>query len=297
MKYGPLVFLAALFALSLSWFGFVLVPQVELGRMPQGTNLVTQQLYPLARSGQAHQGAEVYRANGCFYCHSQQIGQSGTVCNLILTEAGTNLTALANALVLVDPSFAKTNVMEFLASLPQTVLHGVDRTTADNAAKALKDAGAKRAVEIVPVGPDIARGWGKRHSVAADYVYDWPVMLGSQRIGPDLANIGVRRGDANWQLRHLYLPETEVKGSRMPSFKYLFEVKKIGHVPSPDALPVTDESVPKGFEIVPKPEARQLVAYLLSLQSDAPLYEAPLSAPAPPAPLTNSVSTNSAAAK
>ena len=291
MKYGPLVFLAALFALSLSWFGFVLVPQVELGRMPQGTNLVTQQLYPLARSGQAHQGAEVYRANGCFYCHSQQIGQSGTVCNLILTEAGTNRTALANALVLVDPSFAKTNVIEFLSSLPQTVLHGVDRTTADNAAKALKDAGAKRVVEIIPVGADIARGWGKRHSVAADYVYDWPVMLGSQRIGPDLANIGVRRADANWELRHLYEPKSEVQGSMMPSFKYLFEVRKIGRVPSVDALQVSGGAPKDGFEIVPKPEARQLVAYLLSLQSDAPLYEAPLSAPAPAAPSTNSAAT------
>jgi len=38
-----------------------------------------------------------------------------------------------------------------------------------------------------------------------------------------------------------------------------------------------------GYEIVPKPEAKQLVAYLLSLHSDAPLFEAPMSPPAAPA--------------
>lgn len=293
MKYGPLVFLAAFFALSLSWFGFVLKPQVELGRMAQVTNSVSSQLYPLARPGQAHQGVEVYRANGCFYCHSQQIGQSGTVCDVILTDAGTNTTAVADALVRANPFFAKLNVTEFLSSLPKTVLQGVDRTAGDTATKALKKAGAKAELQIVPVGPDIARGWGKRRTVAQDYVYDWPVMLGSQRVGPDLANVSLRWPDANWHLRHLYAPPAEVKGSTMPGFRFLFEVKKIGRVPSPDALSLTGASAPSpGYEVVPKPEARELVAYLLSLQSDAPLYEAPLSMPAPPV-----APTNSAAAK
>jgi cytochrome c oxidase cbb3-type subunit 2 len=45
-------------------------------------------------------------------------------------------------------------------------------------------------------------------SVAADYLYDFPVQLGSLRAGPDLANIGVRAPDANWQLQHLYAPKS-----------------------------------------------------------------------------------------
>jgi len=58
----------------------------------------------------------------------------------------------------------------------------------------------------------------------------------------------------------------------------LFEVRKeINGTPSADAL----TSLPKefapadGYEVVPKLEAKQLVAYLLSLRADAPLYEAP----------------------
>ena len=43
-------------------------------------------------------------------------------------------------------------------------------------------------------------GWpASSVSVAADYLYDQPVMLGSQRIGPDLTNVGLRQPDAAWQ--------------------------------------------------------------------------------------------------
>ena len=42
MKFGPLVFLAAFLALSASWCGFVLTPQVQLGRAVQETNSVVK---------------------------------------------------------------------------------------------------------------------------------------------------------------------------------------------------------------------------------------------------------------
>lgn len=293
MKYGPLVFLAALFALSLSWFGFVITPQAELGRQVQETNAVnTAALYPQPRLGLAHQGAEVYRANGCFYCHSQQVGQTGMACDVVLTAVGTNLSDIAEAVVQVNPALAKSNLKEFFGTLPQTVLHEVDRIDADAALKKLKLPDVKTELHIVATGPDMARGWGKRRNVAADYLYDWPVMLGSQRVGPDLANVGARLPDANWQMRHLYAPQAEVKGSIMPSYQFLFEKRKIGRVPSPDALQLSgDFAPPAGYEIVPKPAAIQLAAYLLSLKSDAPLYEAPFSGSATATPAVASNST------
>ena len=43
-----------------------------------------------------------------------------------------------------------------------------------------------------------------------------------------------------------------------------------------------------GYEIVPTTEARALVAYLLSLRAETPLFDAPLTAPAAaPGPATN----------
>jgi mono/diheme cytochrome c family protein len=124
MNYGPLVFLAAFFALSASWFGFVLTPQVQLGRQQQATNVVnTAELYPQARPGLAHQGLEVYRANNCAACHSQQVGQTGVVVDVLLTEAGTNLTAVAEALKKFDAAATEAGLA---GGLPKTVLKSGD---------------------------------------------------------------------------------------------------------------------------------------------------------------------------
>jgi cytochrome c oxidase cbb3-type subunit 2 len=287
MNYGPLLFLAAFFALAGSWFGFVLTPQAQIGRLQPTNMLGTTTLYPQARPGLARQGLEVYRANGCADCHTQQLRQNGTVCDVVLSAAGTNLPAVITALLKVKPDLSEPRASQWLSSLPQPVLQGLQPAEADAAVKALNGAGAKAAVSVVPLGPDLARGWGKRRNVARDFLFDYPVVLGSQRIGSDLANLGARQPDAGWHLRHLYAPRLEVKGSAMPPYRFLFEKRKIQRSPSPDAMVLPpDLAPPPGYEIVPKPEAGALVAYLLSLRADAPLFEAPLtvaSAPAAPA--------------
>ena len=42
-------------------------------------------------------------------------------------------------------------------------------------------------------GSDKERGWGDHQSVARDYIYETRVQLGESRLGPDLANAGVRK--------------------------------------------------------------------------------------------------------
>src|SRR5512142_1898283 len=117
MNHGPLIFLAAFFALASSWCGFVLTPELQIGRLQQ-TNTIgsVSATYPVARPGLARQGREVYRANGCAYCHSQQVGQTGTMLDIALTEAGTNQAATTAALL----NLAKTSANEasVLTALP-----------------------------------------------------------------------------------------------------------------------------------------------------------------------------------
>ena len=278
MNPGPLAFLAAFVALAFSWAGYVLAPQIQIGREQPGTNTVnTAELYPQARPGLARQGLEVYRAEGCAACHTEQVGQTGTMCEVLLTDAGTNQAALVTTLL--KAGLGKSNPGQFLSDLPKALLRTADPDEADRLVNALKSAGAKAALRVVPVGPDITRGWGKRRSVARDYLYDDPVMVGSLRIGPDLANAGVRLPDLHWHLRHLYAPRSEVKGSVMPPYRYLFNKRPVvdGEKRAANALPATVEP---GFEITPKPEAEALVAYLMSLNASAPLVEAPV--PMPP---------------
>lgn len=126
-------------------------------------------------------------------------------------------------------------------------------------------------------GTDIARGWGVRPSVARDYVRDSSAFLGSTRLGQDLSNVGVRLPDAKWHYRHLYRPGSVSEGSIMPSFSHLFEVRKIQGQRSDEALDLTGADAPKaGYEVVPTTDAKNLVAYLLSLRHDYPLPEAPV---------------------
>jgi len=277
MNYGPLIFLAAFFALAGSWCGFVLAPQVQVGRLQQTNTLGAAVTYPVARPGLAQQGLQVYRANGCAYCHTQQVRQTGTECDVVLAEAGTNQPALLAALVKANPGLSEAEAKDLIAKLPAPALRGVTREAADAAAKSLSATSAKAQVWIVPVGPDLARGWGKRRTVAEDFLFDSPVMPGSQRIGPDLANVGARLPDANWHLRHLYAPRLTEQASTMPPYRFLFEQRKIEQDPSPEALSLPAAlAPPPSYEILPKPEARALAAYLVSLRADAPLFVAPM---------------------
>ena len=306
MNYGPLVFLAAFFALASSWCGFVLTPQLQIGRLQQ-TNTVggATVAYPVARPGLAQQGMEAYRANGCAYCHSQQVGQTGTMLDIALTDAGTNQAATIAALLKLaatnaplpntqpatrnntlalllplQPDVSNAASTTLLNGLPKAFLRSSTREAADAAIKTLNATGAKAQLWIVPTGPDLARGWGKRRTVAEDFLFDPTVMPGSQRVGPDLANVGARLPDANWHLRHLYAPRLEVKGSTMPPYRFLFEKRKIGQNPSPEALALPPELGPgAGYEIVPKQAAKALAAYLINRHANAPLFNAPVTLP------------------
>lgn len=121
---------------------------------------------------------------------------------------------------------------------------------------------------------DMDKVWGSRPSIASDYATDhrmgiWrntATLLGSERTGPDLTNVGERQPSIDWQLLHLYQPRSVVKQSIMPAYQWLFEYKeKPGK--NDKVVNVPDEYMNgrKG-KIVARPEALDLVAYLLSLK-------------------------------
>jgi cytochrome c oxidase cbb3-type subunit 2 len=118
---------------------------------------------------------------------------------------------------------------------------------------------------------DARRGWG-RASVAGDYHYDSPPLLGTMRTGPDLLNIGVRQPSPDWHLGHLFQPRAYVPGSVMPSYRFLFEVKDEGTPAKGERLVVLPPgTVPLSKVVVATPEALDLVAYLQSLKREYPV--------------------------
>jgi cytochrome c oxidase cbb3-type subunit 2 len=156
------------------------LPGIELSKVPAGPGVE-----PL--TALEAQGREVYVANGCSYCHTQQVR---------------------------------------------------------------------------PLDEDKVFG---RPSAASDFKYQTPELLGSERTGPDLTNIGVRQPSSVWQYIHLYEPRAVVPESIMPSFAWLFEV--VDQAPAgADPVPLPPAYAPAHGVVVPTREAEALVAYLAALK-------------------------------
>jgi hypothetical protein len=241
------------------------------------------------------------------------------VFDVILTGPGTNLADVIKAVLTVRPDLTAPEASKLVERAPVPVLEQVwNRAEAAVAADRLTAGGGKVETHIVSVGPDIARGWGLARSVAADFLYDQPVMLGSQRIGPDLANVGARLPDANWHYRHLFDPKSVDPKSVMPPYRFLFEQRPASIASSEETakpfaadmtafsgsqtnfadgetLNLTGElALDTGSRIVPGEDARALVAYLLSLKVSTPLLERPVTAPASAMPATTTNATSAA---
>jgi cytochrome c oxidase cbb3-type subunit 2 len=124
--------------------------------------------------------------------------------------------------------------------------------------------------------------WGSRPSIPADYYYvktrmdTWrqnPSILGSERTGPDLTTIGQRNPSATWHYMHLYNPRIVVPESIMPSYSWLFETKSEAEEDD-IVLNLPPSLNPAGKVVVATQDAKDLVAYLLSLkQVDLPVVE------------------------
>lgn len=119
--------------------------------------------------------------------------------------------------------------------------------------------------------------WGKRPSIPSDYFYSkqrqdlWrqsPSLLGSERTGPDLTNVGQRQPGMEWHLLHLYNPRIVVKESIMPSYPWLFELREESKIKETDYLVPVPQAFLKAStkKVVASQKALDLVAYLQSLK-------------------------------
>lgn len=203
MKKQTGLFLGVFLLFGVSWLAFAAYPYITFAGLQRNKDEATGALAPPGNPGTADQGARVYAANGCFYCHSQYV----------------------------------------------------------------RDKNA---------GSDIDRKWGKRRTVARDYMFDRQVFLGTSRLGADLTNVGERQTDPQWFYRLLYNPPAVTPESAMPAYRWLFETREIQGQPSVDAVKLEGKDAPRpGYEVVPTPEGKALVDYLLSLKKNYPLPEAP----------------------
>ena len=125
---------------------------------------------------------------------------------------------------------------------------------------------------------DMDNSFGSRPGLPADYANNhrrslWvntATLMGTERTGPDLTDVGKRQPSKDWHLMHLFNPRSVVTQSIMPSYEWLFEIKE-----NPAKTDVV-VSMPAKFlngrtgKVVATKKALQLLAYIQSLQQ-APL--------------------------
>lgn len=123
-------------------------------------------------------------------------------------------------------------------------------------------------VRMVEAGFDVERGWGNRPSVARDYILQEHVLIGNTRVGPDLANLGLRGHSLEWLHQHLFEPQALIPESVCQPSPFLYEVSQ-EEVTGFIELSSGDSA---SRFIKPTLRAERLVAYLQALKQN---YELP----------------------
>lgn len=82
--------------------------------------------------------------------------------------------------------------------------------------------------------------WGPVSEVG-EYAHDWPHLLSTRRIGPDLTRVGLKFADG-WHYAHHWEPEMVVPDSIMPEFQWLFRTVTVPVVEREDSVGLADSA-------------------------------------------------------
>src|SRR5215467_12517284 len=92
---------------------------------------------------------------------------------------------------------------------------------------------------VRPVAGEDQR-WGPVSEVG-EYAHDWPHLLSTRRIGPDLTRVGLKFSD-HWHFAHHWAPRTVVPDSIMPEFRWLYRSARVRVTERDGALALGDSA-------------------------------------------------------
>src|SRR5438309_1018347 len=67
------LFLGIFGTFAFSWVGLTVIPNWQIGHLNPQSDEEGTDIYPQPQSGMFERGGRVYVANGCVYCHSEQV--------------------------------------------------------------------------------------------------------------------------------------------------------------------------------------------------------------------------------
>lgn len=312
MKGGTALFLGIFGTFAFSWTGLTLVPNFQIGHLDPQADEEGTDIYPMPKSGMAERGRKVYAANGCVYCHSQQV-RADYAASDIDRKWGTRRSAPRDYIFERPAMLGKLRMGPDLSNIGKRA-PSEDATPAPSAspgASPAANAPAPNAATSPATSPAASAAASPAASPAKPVAgaANSPAPAATTAAAPSpSASPAATTADtatnsngvppqysAAWHHLHLYSPRSVLAGStsNMPAFKFLYEKRRVSGERSADALKLTGaEALPDEWEIVPSYDAKCLVAYLMSLDQSHELKEAklvsvPATSPAPassPAP-------------
>ena len=314
MKGVKALFLGIFGTFAFSWTGLMLIPNFQIGHLdPQVSQDDENDIYPVPKSGMADRGRKIYAANGCVYCHSQQV-RADYAASDIDRKWGTRRSAPRDYIFERPAMLGKMRLGPDLSNVgkrapsedaspaPSTspvaspaanaATSPATSPVASPAASAVTSPAASPTKAVAATSPAPATA----ATAAAPSPSASPAATAATNSDPPVSANGMPpQYSAAWHHLHLYSPRSVLAGStsNMPAYKFLYEKRRVSGERSADALKLTGaEALPDEWEVVPTYDAKCLVAYLMSLDqshalTEAKLTSAPASVPAPassPAP-------------
>jgi cbb3-type cytochrome oxidase cytochrome c subunit len=272
------LFLGIFGTFAFSWTGLIFVPNLQIGHLDPQMEEDGTDVYPAPRSGMAERGRQVYAANGCNYCHTQQIRAD---------YAGSDLDRIRDADLKLKWGVRRSAPRDYIFDRPillGKMRMGPDLANIGHLVPVADQTGTSPAPS--PASPAPSSHTTNALPAAAQNPTPSPSPSAPNEVITAVNGVPIPYTEA-WHHRHLYNPRSINLDSDMPAFRFLYEKHQIAGQVAADALNFDESSQdapPPGWEIVPTYEAKCLVAYLMSLDQSHPLKEVKTAAaPASPA--------------
>jgi cbb3-type cytochrome oxidase cytochrome c subunit len=297
------LFLGIFGTFAFSWIGLTVIPTWQIGHLNPESDEEGTDIYPRPQSGMFARGEHVYAANGCVYCHSQQV-RADYIADDIERKWGTRRSAPRDYIFERPVFLGKMRMGQDLANIgarapapeespaPAGAPQGaaVSSPPAGAPAKASPPSSPATAPAASPASsPATAAAASPAPAAQRAAVSSPPSSPGTSPAGSTPAAPSAQTPSAPWPIQtaglppmysaawqhvHLYAPRSINPDSNMPAYRFLYEKRRIAGERSAEALQLSgSDAPPQGWEIVPTYDAKCVVAYLMGLNQSHPLKE------------------------
>jgi cbb3-type cytochrome oxidase cytochrome c subunit len=307
MKGIAALFLGIFGTFAFSWAGLILIPNYQIGHLEPQTDEEGNDPYPAPKSGMADRGRRIYAANGCAYCHSQQLRADYAAPDLERTRDmdqkrkpkwGERRSAPRDYLFERPVLLGRMRLGPDLANIGKSAPAEEENATPAVNPAAPTTPQTSPAANVTPGASPVSSPAKAAAVTSPAPASPSPVATASPTPAPNANTAGPNAASNDapppysvaWHYRHLYSPRSLASDSNMPAYHFLYEKRRISGERAADAVKLGEgDAVAEGWEVVPTYDAKCLVAYLMSLDQSHPLKEinatAAVSSPAaPPAP-------------